>query len=164
MGRSEEQGIQVMCVDLYKSGNGYKKKGTCQNLSICPKHFADDLVAPPPSVRLRAGPSGLSLQVTLQHCEGSTCFLGKGAAAKSRCRGPPQGQHPEKTGGSAVWEQARPAQPQDEGLNHSAPSLSSLSHMWYSFKRSLGRIKMGKGGGGGARARKTALWHIRIKG
>ncbi|KAA8594034.1 hypothetical protein FQN60_004868 [Etheostoma spectabile] len=30
-----------------------------------------------------------------QCCEGSTCFLGKGAAAKSRCRGTPQGQCPE---------------------------------------------------------------------
>ncbi|KAK9521182.1 hypothetical protein VZT92_021011 [Zoarces viviparus] len=30
-----------------------------------------------------------------QCCEGSTCFLGKGAAAKSRCRGAPRGQRPE---------------------------------------------------------------------
>ena len=59
--------------------------------------FAIDLVAPHPSVRTRAGAGGAPEPTgsARQRCEGSTCFLGKGAAAKSRCRGVPRGRRPE---------------------------------------------------------------------
>lgn len=55
-----------------------------------------DLVAINPSVRIRQGPTGVEPTRSLwQRCEGSTCFLGKGVEAKSRCREAPQGLRPE---------------------------------------------------------------------
>lgn len=58
--------------------------------------FVGDLVAPHPSARIRVGPTGVEPTRSLwQRCEGSTCFLGKGVEAKSRCREAPQGQRPE---------------------------------------------------------------------
>lgn len=76
----------------------------CFQLIMKPQHFVvDDLVAPNLSVWMRAGPrewgveeGGLVPTRSLrQRCEGSACFLGKRAAAKSRCRGAPQGQRHE---------------------------------------------------------------------